>query len=208
MRWCQARARRKSTGGARNAQSHASARARRLFGDRRPAAAEAARRRADRVLDHRQSGSVGHRQADGAPGAARADRRSRCCPTCRTGAGTNTACASACGASSTCSRGSNIRPTLSINARVCEDYARVAAAGEGRRLGVHGPFLRAGPDPQGAGPGRDDRALDGHSGKIHRQAPGRLARARPHADLRDAGAARRRGRANTSATGSTTTSRR
>ena len=27
-----------------------------------------------RVLDHRQSGSVGHRQADGAPGAARADR--------------------------------------------------------------------------------------------------------------------------------------
>ena len=46
-----------------------------------------------------------------------------------------------------------IRPTLSINARVCEDYARVARGGEGRRLGVHGPLLRAGPDPQGAGPG-------------------------------------------------------
>ena len=87
-----------------------------------------------------------------------------------------------------------IRPTLSINARVCEDYARVAATGEGRRLGVHGPFLRAGPDPQGAGPGRDDRALDGHSGEVHRQAAGRLARTRPDPDLRDAGAARRRGR--------------
>ena len=42
---------------------------------------------------------------------------------------------------------------------------------------------------------------------IHRQAPGRLARARPDRDLRDAGTARRRRRSNTSATGSMTTSR-
>src|SRR6187397_983045 len=60
--------------GSANAQSDAAARARRLFGHRRPAAAETAWRRADRVLDHRQSGSVGHRQTDGAPGAPRADR--------------------------------------------------------------------------------------------------------------------------------------
>src|SRR5579871_3944257 len=38
-----------------------------------------------------------------------------------------------------------IRPTLSINARVCEDYERVAR--EARcRLGVHGACLGAGPD--------------------------------------------------------------
>ena len=54
--------------------AHTPARARRLFGDRRPAAAEAARRRAHRVLDHREPRSVGHRQADGAAGAAGADR--------------------------------------------------------------------------------------------------------------------------------------
>src|ERR1043165_6858287 len=49
-------------------------RARRLFGDRRPPAAQAAGRSARRVLDHRQSGSGGHWQADGAPGAPRPDR--------------------------------------------------------------------------------------------------------------------------------------
>ena len=41
-----------------------------------------------------------------------------------------------------------IRPTLAINARVCEDYARVAARGEKRRLGIHGPLLSARPDPR------------------------------------------------------------
>ncbi len=95
--------------------------------DRRPAAAEAAEQRAARVLDHRQLRGLGHRPADGAAGAAGADRPGRCCPTCRTGAGTNTACGSAAGASSSCYERLGIRPTLAINARVCEDYPRVAA---------------------------------------------------------------------------------
>ena len=52
-----------------------------------------------------------------------------------------------------------IRPTVSINARVCEDYERVARECARCRLGVHGPRLRADADPQGRGPARDDRAL-------------------------------------------------
>ena len=34
-----------------------------------------------------------------------------------------------------------IKPTLAANARICEDYPRVADAGARRRLGVHGPRL-------------------------------------------------------------------
>src|SRR5262245_17798871 len=47
---------------------HAAARALRLFGDCRSAPAEAARRGAARVLDHRQLRGLGHRQADGTAG--------------------------------------------------------------------------------------------------------------------------------------------
>ena len=43
-----------------------------------------------------------------------------------------------------------IKPTLAANARVCEDYPRVAEEAQRRRLGVHGPRLRAGADPQRA----------------------------------------------------------
>jgi hypothetical protein len=35
------------------------------------------------------------------------------------------------------------------------------ATGQGRRLGIHEPRLRAGADPQGIGPENDDRSLDG-----------------------------------------------
>ena len=55
-------------------QVDAAARTGRLFSHRRPAAAQAARRSASRILDHRQSRSLGHRQADGAPGAGPAHR--------------------------------------------------------------------------------------------------------------------------------------
>jgi allantoinase len=34
----------------------------------------------------------------------------------------------------------NIRPTLALNARVCEDYPRVAEQARADRLGVHGPL--------------------------------------------------------------------
>ena len=101
-----------------------------------------------------------------------------------------------------------IKPTLAANARICEDYPRVAAAGARRRLGVHGPRLRAGPDPQGGRPGRHDQPHHGHHGEIS-PASGRSAGSAP--------ASRRRWRrptcwrrpaSNISATGSMTTSRR
>ena len=41
-----------------------------------------------------------------------------------------------------------IRPTLAINARICEDYTARRRAGEAARLGVHGPLLRPDADPQ------------------------------------------------------------
>src|SRR5215470_19671772 len=55
--------------------THAAARALRLFGDRRPPAAETPRRCTARVLDHRQLRGLGYRPADAASGAAGADRR-------------------------------------------------------------------------------------------------------------------------------------
>ena len=171
---------------------HAAARTLRLFGDRRPAAAQAAGRRAARVLDHRQLRGLGHRQADGAAGAAGADRRSRCCPTCRTGAGTNTACGSAPGASSSCIARLGIRPTLAINARVCEDYPRVAEEAKRDGWEFMGHSYEQGPihkEPDQAA--MIERSLVDHRA-LHRHAPGRLARAGPDADARHARTARRR----------------
>ena len=52
-----------------------------------------------------------------------------------------------------------IKPTLAINARVCEDYARVAQEAKSDSLGVHGPLLSAGPDPRRTRPEKDDRTL-------------------------------------------------
>src|SRR5262249_57483985 len=54
---------------------NAAARTLRFFGNRRSAAAQIARRRAARVLDHRELRSVGHWAANAAPGPACADRR-------------------------------------------------------------------------------------------------------------------------------------
>ena len=68
-------------------------------------------------------------------------------------------------------------------------------AGQERRLGVHGPRLRPGPDPQGRRPGGDDQPLDGRDREVHRHAPGRLARAGPDPDAGDAGASGRGRRA-------------
>ena len=100
-----------------------------------------------------------------------------------------------------------IRPTLATNARICEDYPRVAeqAKSDGWEFMGHAydqmPIHKV-EDQRG-----DDQPLDGHHRELHRQAAGRLARAGPDADARHARAARRGRRANTSATGSMTTSR-
>ena len=53
----------------------------------------------------------------------------------------------------------NIRPTLALNARVCEDYPRVAEEARADKLGIHGPRLRAGSDPRRARSESDGRAL-------------------------------------------------
>ena len=88
----------------------------------------------------------------------------------------------------------NIRPTLSINARVCEDYARVAqqAKDDGWEFMGHsyeqGPIHKE-PD-QAAMIARSMGILEKFTGKrpVGWLGPG------PDADLRDAGAARGRGR--------------
>ena len=130
------------------------------------------------VLDHRQSRSLGHPQADGASGAGAADRHNARFPTCRIGAGTNTACGSASGASSICSSASTSGRRSRINARVCEDYPRVAEEAKQRCMGVHGPFLRTGADPYGARSEGNGRPLARRHRTLLRQTADRLARTR------------------------------
>src|SRR5581483_11175763 len=95
------------------------------FGDRRPAAAALAGAGAARRVDDRQPRILGHRAADGAPGAAGADRPGAASRRAqlvvheygmRVGVWRFFDLFARLG----------IRPTLSINARVCEDYPRVA----------------------------------------------------------------------------------
>ena len=84
-----------------------------------------------------------------------------------------------------------IRPTLAINARVCEDYTRVAE--EAKRAGWE--FMGHAYDQMPMHKHDDQRAMIHRSmdilAALHRQAPDRLARPRPDADLRDARPARR-----------------
>ncbi len=87
-----------------------------------------------------------------------------------------------------------ITPTLAVNARTCEDYARVARGSKAAQLGVHGSRLRPDAHSQGRGPGRHDHALARHPRALLRQASGGLARAGSHPDIGNAGAARRRRR--------------
>ena len=101
----------------------------------------------------------------------RADGRSRCCPTCRTGPGTNTACASASGASSSSSTRLGITPTLSINARVCEDYPRVAEAARDAGWEFMGHACDQGPIHKVEDQAGDDRALAGHAGRFTGRRP-------------------------------------
>ena len=164
----------------------AAARTLRLFGDRRPAAAEAAGRRAARVLDHRQLRGLGYRAADGAAGAAGADRRA----------------AAARRAELELARIRHAGRLLAVlrslraarhPADARDQCARLRGlsarrrAGQAARLGVHGPLLRAGADPQASHDQHgDDPALARHPREVHRHASGRLARTGPDADARHA----------------------
>ena len=170
------------------------ARTRRLFGDRRPAAAEAAGRRAHRVLDHRQLRGLGHRQADGAATAAGADRRAADAGCGALGlprirhAGGLLALPRAVQEAEASSRRS---PPMRASARTIR-----ASPAQARDDGWEfmGHAYEQGPIHKEARPGRHDPSHDGHHGEIHRQAAGRLARAGTDADPGDAGPARRRRR--------------
>ena len=63
------------------------------------------------------------------------------------------------------------------------------AGSEKRPLGVHGPLLRAGTDPQRAESESDDRALARRHRALQRQAAGGLARPGPDTDVGNAGPA-------------------
>ena len=101
----------------------------------------------------------------------------------------------------------NIKPTLAANARICEDYPRVAE--QAKRDGWE--FMGHAYDQMPIHKDEDQEAMiervDGRHRALHRQAAGRLARARSDADAGDAGAAGRPPASSTSATGSMTTSR-
>ena len=85
-----------------------------------------------------------------------------------------------------------IRPTVSINARVCEDYERVARECRDSGWEFMGHAWEQMPihkiDDQRA---MIERSVGDHRA-LHRREAGRLARPRPHRDRGDAGAARRR----------------
>ena len=99
----------------------------------------------------------------------------------------NTACGSACGVSSISYKRLNIRPTLAINARVCEDYARVAQEAKNDRWEFMGHSYEQGPihkEPnQKAMIARSLDVVERFTGKR----PRRLARPGPDADAGDAG---------------------
>ena len=54
---------------------------------------------------------------------------------------TNMACGLAAGAFMNSFGSVGIKPTLAANARICEDYPRVAEEAKERSAGVHGPRL-------------------------------------------------------------------
>ena len=133
---------------------------------------------------------LGHRAADGAPGAAGADRSPAAARRGELGlarirhAGRLLALLRAL-------RAARHPPDARRQCARLRGLSARRREARDARLGVHGPRLRAEADPQGRGPGRHDRQVDGHDREIHRQAAGRLARPRPDPDHGDPGAARR-----------------
>ena len=119
------------------------------------------------------------------PCRARCCRRrwgSRCCPTCRTGRGMNTACAPASGGSSRRSPMRNIPVTLAINGNVCQLLSARRLRRAGGRLRIHGPWFPAGPDAQARQPGRRHQARGRGHRQIRRQAAALMGKPGPHRD--------------------------
>ena len=148
--------------------------------------------RPDRRVDHRQRGGVGHPEADGPPVLSRAAGRLRPCPTCPTGRGTTTGCASASGGCWTRCE-AKLRATTSINAYVCESYEPVAramldAGWEFMGHGVVQGAMHLLPDQRAA-----IRESDRRSSRSSPDEAQGLAGSRPHRDVGDAGLPRRGG---------------
>ena len=166
----------------------------RLFGDRRSAAAQAAGRRAARLLD---------RSSISKSGTSASRWRGRCCapptgvtllPDVPNWSWHEYGMRVGVWRFFELFKRQNIRPTLAINARVCEDYPRVAA-GAANDAGNSWAMPIAGPDPQGATTrtrmiARSLDVVERFTGKrpVGWLGPG-LTR-----DARDAGSARRRRR--------------
>ncbi len=84
-----------------------------------------------------------------------------------------------------------IKPTLAANARICEDYPRVAEQARDDGWEFMGHAYEQGPIHKEPDQAAMINRTHGHYGEVLRQAAGRLARARPDADLGNAGTARR-----------------
>ena len=125
------------------------ARALRLFGDRRSPAAQAAGRGRIVFWTIVNLRGLGHLAADGAPGDSGADRAGAAAGRAELELARIRHARRRVGVSSTLQAARHPARRSSINARVCEDYERVAGRRKRRRLGVHGPRLRADADPQG-----------------------------------------------------------
>ena len=163
-----------------------------LFRHRRPPAAEAAGRRAHRDLDHRQSRGLGHRQADGAAGAARRRPAMPLLPDVPNWSWHEYGMRVGVWRFFELYERLGIRPTLSINARVCEDYPRVAQAGQAMPAGSSWAMpMSRGRSTRSADQKAMIAPLDGRHREVHRQAAGRLARTGPDPDARDARTTRR-----------------
>ena len=109
----------------------------------------------------------------------------QCCRMSPTGPGTNTALVGVWRYFKLFEK-LDIRPTLSCNARVCEDYARVAAQARdaGWELMAHGYDQNS--HAQARGPAWHDPQGDRYNREVHGQALGRLASSGPDPDARSA----------------------
>ena len=95
----------------------------------------------------------------------------------------------------------DIVPTLSINARVCIDYPRVARAARDGGWEFMGHSYDQRPIHLEPDQARHDPAIGAGHPRIHRQAPGGLAGPGPHRNAGHARAARRSGHQLSSPTG-------
>ena len=71
-----------------------------------------------------------------------------------------------------------IKPTLAANARICEDYPRVAEQARSDGWEFMGHAYEQGPIHKETRSGRHDQTEHGRHNQVHRQEAGRLARVR------------------------------